>query len=333
MPSGPKKRKAAKKKKQNENNINNLQGNDELKSQDEIGSDSGEVSSPRHHDHGSHHQNPFNEGSEEDEKRDPPAAQPIASDAKSMEEIPGDTQIDKMLGHKEDNVVLIAGDMKSEESSESKDVSFEHIETAKESCYGNENGSGTSNDESVTKNNPKDEDYNSIEEAIVCHELVKSIDSPPSDVTSISENAPVEETGNSAAESSVNSVKAVASLSVTENDDNGSVLVEKTVVPSLGVTDLAMKINEDRVYALIDEGARTSNLEEPKPTECDNEVLASLSANPFTKSFNGAEHIKESESPESSENQPLVASAPHIVQKTSWLSCCGLYEVVSGSDR
>ncbi|CAL0329893.1 unnamed protein product [Lupinus luteus] len=434
MPSGPKKRKAAKKKKQNENNINNLQGNDELKSQDEIGSDGGEVSSPRDHDHGNDHQNPFNEGSEEAEKRDLPASQPIASDAKSTEEIPSDTQIDKILGQKEDSVVLIEGDMKSEESdvsfehietakescygnengggtskdesvtnnpkdedyniigeaivchelvksidspssdvtsiaenapveetgnsavessvtskedsvvlvegdmkseesSESKDVNFEHIETAKESCYGNENGSGTSNDESITKNNPKDEDYNSIEEAIVCHELVKSIDSPPSDVTSIAENAPVEETGNSVAESSVYSVKAVASLSVAENDDNGSVLVENTVVPSVGVTDLAMKINEDRVYPLIDENARTSNLKEPKPKESDSKVITSLSASPITKSFNGAEHIKESETPECSQNQPLVASAPRIVQKTSWLSCCGLYEVVSGSDR
>ncbi|KAE9601217.1 hypothetical protein Lal_00023947 [Lupinus albus] len=332
MPSGPKKRKASKKKKQNENNINNLQRNDELKSQDEIGSD-GEVSSPQHHDHDGHHQNPFREGSEEAEKRVPPAAQPIASDAKSMEEIPSDTLIDKILGQKEDNVVLIQGNVKSEESSETKDASFEHIETAKESCYGNVNGGGTSNDESVTKNNPKDEDYNSIEEAIVCHELVKSIDSPPSDVTSIAENAPVEETGNKAAESSVNSVKAVASLSVAETGDNGSLLVEKTLVPSVGVTGVAMKISEYNVYPLIDKNARTLNLEEPKTKECDSEVLTSLSASPFTKSFNGEEHNKESETPESSENQPLVASAPHMVQKTSWLSCCGLYEVVSGSDR
>ncbi|KAE9610392.1 hypothetical protein Lal_00006301 [Lupinus albus] len=332
MPSGPKKRKAAKKKKQKENNINNLLENEELKSQYEKGSDDGEVSSPEYCDHDNHHQNPFNEGSEKVEERDPPAAQPIVSDAKSVEDIPGDIQIDKLVGEKEDSVVLIEGDVKSD-SPESKDACFEQIETAKESCHGNENVTGTSNVESVTEKNSKGEDYNSIEEAIVCHELVKSIDSSPSNMTSITENAPDEESGNSAAESSVNSLKPVASLSEAENNDKGSVLLEKSVVSSLGVTGLAMKINEGHVYPLTDESARTSNLEEPKSRECDNDVVTSLSASPFTRSSNGAEHIKDSETPESSEDQPLVASAPHMVQKTSWLSCCGLFEVVSGSDR
>ncbi|CAL0325029.1 unnamed protein product [Lupinus luteus] len=333
MPSGPKKRKAAKKKKQKENNINNLQENDELKSQYEKGSDDGEVSSPEHSDHDNHDQYPFNGGSEEVGERDPPAAQPIASDAKSMEDIPSDIQIDKVVGEKQDSVVLIEGDVKPEESPESKDACFEQIETTKELYQGNENVTGTSNVKSITEKNSKDEDYNSIEEAIACHELVKSIDSTPSNMTLIAENAPVEESGNSAAESSVNSVKTVASLSEAENNDKGSVLLEKSVVSSVGVTDQAMKINEGPVYPLTDESTRTSNLEEPKSKECDSEVITSLSASPFTRSSNGAEHIKDSETPESSEDQPLVASAPHLVQKTSWLSCCGLFEVVSGSDR
>ncbi|XP_019463825.1 PREDICTED: uncharacterized protein LOC109362469 [Lupinus angustifolius] len=333
MPSGPKKRKAAKKKKQKEHNINNIQENDDLKSQYEKGSDDGEVSSPEHYDDDNHHQNPFNEGSEEVEERDPPAAQPIASDPKSVEDIANDIQIDKVGGEKQDIVVLIEGDVKPEESPESKDACFEQIETAEESYHGNENASGTSNDKPVTEKNSEDEDYNSIQEAIVCHALVKSIDSSPSNTTSIAENAPVEESGNSAAESSVNSVNAVASLSEAENSDNGSVLLEKSVVSSLGVTDLAMKIDEGPVYPLTDESARMSNLEETKSKECDSKVITSLSASPFTRSSNGAEHIKASETPESSEYQPLVASAPHIVQQTSWLSCCGLFEVVSGSDR
>ncbi|OIW19266.1 hypothetical protein TanjilG_20391 [Lupinus angustifolius] len=333
MPSGPKKRKAAKRKRQMEKNINNHpQGNDE--SQNEKGSDGGEVSSPEHHDHDdNHHQNPFNEGTEEVKEAGPLTAQPIASDAKSTEEIRSDIQIDKVVGVKEDSVVLVEGDMKSEQSSESKDLSFEQIENAKESYYRNANGSSTSNDESVAEKNTKGHDYNSIEVSIECHEFVKPIDSSPSNMTLIAENAPVEETGNSAAESSVNSVKAVASLSEAEKDDNGSVLLEKSVVPSIGVTNLAMKLNEDHAYPLTDESARASNLEEPKPKGCDSKVLASFSANTFTKSSNSAKHIKDSETPEYSENQPLLASAPRTVRKTSWLSCCGLFEVLSGSNR
>ncbi|KAE9602930.1 hypothetical protein Lal_00049426 [Lupinus albus] len=328
MPSGPKKRKAAKRKRQMENNINNhLQGNDE--SHNEKGSDGGEVSSPEHRDHDdNHHQNPFNEGTEEVKERDPLASQPIASDAKSMEENRSDIRIDKVVRGKEDSVVLIEGDMKSEESSESKDVS-----TAKESYYGKENCSGTSNDEAVAEKNTKGDDYNSIEVAIKCNGFVKSSDSSPSNMTLIAENAPVEETDNSAAESFVNSVKAVVSLSEAKKDDNGSVLLENSIVPSLGVTNLATKMNGEHVYPLTDESARVSNLEEPKPKGCDSKVLASLSANPFTKSSNSAEHIKDSETHEFSENQPLIASAPHMVQKTSWLSCCGLFEVLSGSNR
>ncbi|CAL0306486.1 unnamed protein product [Lupinus luteus] len=333
MPSGPKKRKAAKKKRQMEKNINNHpQGNDEY--QNEKVSDGSEVSSSEYHDHDdNHHKNPFNEGSEEVKEAGLLASQSVASDAKSTEEIRSDIQIDKVVAGKEDSVVLIEGDMKSEKTSESKDVSFERIETAKESYHGNENVSGTSNDESVAEKSTKGDDYNSLEVSIECHEFVKSIDSSTSNMTSIAENAPVEETGNSAVESSVNSVKAVASLSEAKNDDNGSILLEKSVVPSIGVNNLAMKRNEDHAYPLTDESARASNLEEPKPKGCDSKVLASLPANPFTKSSNSAKHIKDSETPECSENQPLLASAPRTVRKTSWLSCCGLFEVLSGSNR
>ncbi|XP_061362590.1 uncharacterized protein LOC133306302 [Gastrolobium bilobum] len=333
MPSGAKKRKAVKKKKEKESNINpstnNPQGNDDLKSQDEKGSDGGEASSPAYDDHDDH-RHPFNDGSKELEERDPSAAQPYASDAKSMEEVPSDVKIDNVFGEKEDSVVMIERDLKSEESSERKNVGLEHIETAKESCYGN----GTSNGESLTEKNSKDENYNSFEEAIACHELVKSIDSSPSEMTLITKNAPVVETDDSAAESSVNSVKAVASVSEVENNDTGSVLLEKSAIPPVEVTNHTMKINEDNVYPLTDENATTSSLEEPKRKEYDSKVLASLSASPpFTKFTNGGENIKDSDTPECSENQHHAASAPHIVQKTSWLSCCGLFEVLSGSNR
>lgn len=300
-----------------------MSGNDELKSLDEKGSDGGEGSSPGYRDHDDHH-HPFNEGSEELEDGDLPAAQPSTSDVKSMEEVPSDIQTDKVVEGKEDNGVLIQRDMKFEESSESKDASFEHIEIAKESYYGNENTSGPSNDESVTEKKSKDEDYNSTQEAIAYHELVKSIDSSPSKMTLIAENAPVKETGNSADESSVNSVTAVASVSEVEKDDTRSVLLEKSIVPSLGVTDLAMKINEDNVYPLGDETATTSSLEEPKPKECDGKVLASLSAGPFAKANNGAEHIKNSETRERSENQVL-----HFLMHTSFVTQLGFVKFLS----
>lgn len=275
-------------------------GNDDLKSQDEKGSDGGEGNSPSYHEHGDRH-NQFNDdGKEEVEERDPSAAQPFASDVKSMEEVPSHVKIDEALGTKEDSVVIIERDLKSEESYEGKDVSFEHIETAKESCYESGKRGGTSNGESLGEKNSKDENYSSIEEKIACHELVKSIDT---------KNAPIEleETGgNSAAECSINSVKAVAFVSEVENSDTGNVSLEKSVVaPPLEVSKLAVKTNEDNVYPSTDENATTSSLEEPKPKEYDSKMFTSSSASPFTKFTNGAEHMKNSKTPECSENQVL----------------------------
>ncbi|CAN1230409.1 hypothetical protein LINGRAPRIM_LOCUS1463, partial [Linum grandiflorum] len=43
-----------------------------------------------------------------------------------------------------------------------------------------------------------------------------------------------------------------------------------------------------------------------------------------TTSIN-ADVTKDNQFPESPENQPLVASAPRLAQRTSWLSCCGLF--------
>jgi hypothetical protein len=34
-----------------------------------------------------------------------------------------------------------------------------------------------------------------------------------------------------------------------------------------------------------------------------------------------------------SETEPLVAPAPQVVRKTSWLNCCGIFDVLSGSSR
>ncbi|KAG5029559.1 hypothetical protein JHK82_013149 [Glycine max] len=297
MPPGARKRKAARKKKAKENNINpstnNPQGNDGLKSRDGKGSDRGEGNSPAFHEHGDH-RNPFNDGSEDLEER-PSATQPCASDVETLEEVPNDT--------------------------------------SKELCYENGNGGDTSKGESLAEKNSEDGNCNSVEEAIASHEFVNSIDSSPSKMTLITEMAPAEETVNSAADSSVNLVTDMASVSEVEKSDTGSVLLEKSVVHPVEVTNVAMKINEDNAYSLTNENVTMSSVEEPKPKECDSKMLTSLSASPFTKFTNGAEHIKDCKTAKRSENQPHVALAPDLVQKTSWLSCCGLFEVLSSSNR
>nr|KYP38088.1 hypothetical protein KK1_040680 [Cajanus cajan] len=290
MPSGAKKRKAARKKKQKESNINpsanNPKDNDDLKSQDGKGSDG---NSPVYYEHDGL-RNPSNDGSEELEERGPLTAQPRASDVESSEEVPRDVKIDHLLGGEEGGGVLVERGLESEEISKSKNVSFEHIETA--------NGGDTLKGESFPEKNSEDGYCNSVEEAIASHELVKSIDSSPSKMISITEMAPVEETVNSASDPAVTSIKAMNFVSEVEKSDSGSVLLEKSVVHPAEATNFAMKVNEDNAYSLTNQNVTTSSVKEPKPKECDNEVLASLSASPFTKFTNGAENIKDSKTAE-----------------------------------
>ncbi|KAF7840400.1 protein starmaker-like [Senna tora] len=458
MPSGAKKRKAAKKKKGKEANTNpsasNPQGNDDLKYQDEKGSDGGEVEggSPAYHDHDDHH-HPFNEGSEEVEEGDPSAAQSSVSDVKSVEEVPADitgaeaveeqedivvqierdlksediseTKIDNIehiesveeshygngnsggtsnvesatqsvsdvklieevpgditgaeaVDRQEDDVVKIERDLKSEDISDrttdsiehiesveesrygngnsggtsnvesatqssvsdvksievpdditgaevvegqeddvvkierdlkSEDVSnrtidsIKHIESVEESCYGNGNSGGTSNVESHNEHNSKDEPCDSKQEAIPSEDLMDSVHASLTKMSSTTEKAPVEETGNLIVEPSVNSVKAVASMGEVKNSDDGSALLEKSVVSQVAETDLAMKKNEDKVFPLPDQHVRAPNSEEPEQKEYDNKVSTSLSESPAAESTKDAVHVKNSDRPECSENQ------------------------------
>ncbi|CAL0320180.1 unnamed protein product [Lupinus luteus] len=297
MPSGAKKRKAAKKRKQKERKTN-PQGNNKLKSHDdEKGRDGGEGGSPSYSDHDDDHHHSLSEGNGDVEENETFSAQPSAADAKPVEESASDVKIDKSVQGKQggDGVVR---DLKSVESSERKNVSDVHLESAKESDCSNGNTSVGLNDETVTEN-AKDGLNDSVKEAVTFDELVKSIDYSHAKMTSITDNAPVEETGNSVPESHVDPVKAVTSISEGKCSDTRSTLPVKSVTSQVGPIDLATKKNENKVHLRSDI----------------------------------VDHVNDYDTPECSEKQPLITSAPRVVRKTSWLNCCGLFDVLTGSDR
>ncbi|KAL5100800.1 hypothetical protein RYX36_005127 [Vicia faba] len=401
MPSGAKKRKAAKKKKEIESSTstnNNPHGENELKSIDEKGSDGGEVDSPRDHDED---HNQFNEGSDEVEE-----VEPLVAVVKSTEEVRNDSKVDEAEGGKE-GVDVIEWDMKSDESSENKDVRVVRIESDEGLNNGSGNSGVTSNDviETGTAKNLKDEPYNdsvketvafdeeavnSVKEGVVETGTAKNLkDESYNDNISVKETAAFDEEAvnsvkegvNSAAESSAGSVNVVNSVSEVQSEDTGNGLLEKSLGFQGGEADLDAKRNEDKVHVLPDENVKTSSLEEPVTREFDGKVSSSpvsqgaetdlagkriedkvhvlpydnvqtssleepetkefdgkvssspVSQSPITESTNGAERVKDSNTAECSENQPPAASAPLLVQKTSWLSCCGLFEALSSSNR
>jgi len=175
--------------------------------------------------------------------------------------------------------------------------SLEKIDSPKESSYGSRKNNGGSNDviEIGTAKNTKDEPYNSVAE--VSDDLVKAV------------------------------------TSVSEMQSGGTVndILEKPLSSQVTETDLAVKRSEDKVHVLPDEAVRISSLKEPETREFDGKVSSSVTQSPTPESTKGVENVKDSNAAESSENQPPVA--PLMVHKTSWLSCCGLFDVLSSSSR
>ncbi|KAL1364092.1 hypothetical protein HN51_012258 [Arachis hypogaea] len=316
MPSGAKKRKAAKKKKEKET-TNNLQGIDESKVQDDKGSDGG---SPAYCDHDDDHQQPFKEGNEE-------AAEVVEANLSaalpSAEVVPTrDVMIDETVGRKDEFGFVTETELKAEEERVIGDGNDEEAKSTKELDY--EKGGSSSNGEAASEKNLRDDRDSSIKETVKYDELVESIDSSHAKMTSMAEDAPACVADNSVVESSICSDKAAGALSEVKSSGNGNALQEKLVVSQVGATEFGMKRKEDN---------RTSTFEEPKPKEFNNEVLLSPAVSiPLPKSTNETD-VRDSETPECSENQPLAASAPRMVQKTSWLNCCGLFEVLSGTER
>ncbi|KAF5475219.1 hypothetical protein F2P56_007049 [Juglans regia] len=233
MPSGGKKRRAAKKKKGSETHTiklstNNTRGNDDW-SQDGKESDNSPASRDQDSD-----QNPFNEGSEDLEERDPSSIQSFVAEDKSMEGFPINVEGVQKIGLEDDGVIEIERELKSGENFESKNGSIEHVELAKESHDGNDqsSSSSSSDDEARVTNGKPKEAYNSVLEASSYDDLVKPVDSSPAEVMWVNENPSVGETVNLIAETApfIESVKTVASVSQETSHRTESAPVENPVI-------------------------------------------------------------------------------------------------------
>ncbi|PQQ01600.1 uncharacterized protein Pyn_33200 [Prunus yedoensis var. nudiflora] len=147
MPSGAKKRKAAKKKKEKETHNGksstdeNPQGNNEVTSQDEKGSDGGEVGSTAIQEH-HNQQDPFKKSNEELGERGPSSVQPVVSEDKSGTGAPSGVEAVQKVGLKNDDGVRIERELKQD--SASKNVIIEHAKSAKGSHNGDDRSSSSS---------------------------------------------------------------------------------------------------------------------------------------------------------------------------------------------
>eukprot|EP00257_Ricinus_communis_P016747 XP_015575007.1 origin recognition complex subunit 1 isoform X2 [Ricinus communis] len=357
MPSGAKRRKAAKKKKEQQTNNNTntnssstINRNNDPKSQDERDSDGGEVGSPASQDH--HNQeHPFNEDNEESEKRDHST---FVSDYKPVEGVTSDAQGSQNVGVEDDSVVKIERELNSELDIESKDVGVEHVESAKESHDGDDksSSSSSSDDESRTfEKKWKEEDCNSALDAASCNTVEKVF---PEEVLMSEvakhtmEGAEVEnpeildviEPGLKESEDKLlpKSNDVIAGLVPEKNENKAFPIVDENVGASTTLIISDVNGNEGKISDAHTEtticAERTKDSETLGGAVIGNvgKSLTSFGAH-VSEACNDAIKVRDYETSEYAENQPLVPPAQRVTQRTSWMSCCGLFDVFIGSNR
>lgn len=305
-------------------------GNNDPKSQDERESDGGEVNSPasqEHHDQ----QHPFKEEREELEKRDPSPVRSFDSENKSMEEVTGDVEHAEKVEIEDDGAIRTERELRSEEDTESQIIDIK----LKESYDGSSSSSSSSDDESQvvekkTKeaaygsvseamsrngvNKPVESAYGSISEAISRNGENKPVESLPEEVIQVTEEASFEEADKSVVDavSTVESAKPLVAvteevISVAQSDPAENSLVPDVVETRLKETEES-KRSEDKVFPISQDIVEApSTMVESITNGIKGKVLPT-SDGPIAETSNGAENIRDSKIPDSSENQVLPLS-------------------------
>ncbi|XP_073127241.1 uncharacterized protein [Henckelia pumila] len=316
MPSGPKKRKAARKKKGKEYHDNYSDPSspsahsrevDDGKHQDDRESDTGELSSPASQDPHSH-QNLLTDGEEDEiEKHESCSAVP------SVEAL-------KIDVGEEPNIVMIedenAGEVKREieipDESDKKDERIECYEPSKkskEAGSSHSSGGGSSScDESNDVENTRNVDVSPV------HDSVKAAAVPETSSKTLHGDT-TGEAGDSSCPIEKSEDRCPVESVVDENEEEKMSSFEHKVYNSNAFTDA----EEETTIRPIEDIATTSD---PKAFEKQESGLR------MTRSYDpaGAE--------DSAVSEPLLApTATSPPEKTSWKSCCGVFEVFAKSDR
>ncbi|KAH1055908.1 hypothetical protein J1N35_033973 [Gossypium stocksii] len=317
MPSGAKKRKAAKKKKeQAANNINpstnnNPLGNDDPRSQDERDSDGGDAGSPASHD-GHNHQHSFGHGGDEER------SQSHVTEEKPVEEATKDAKSTERSGL-DDADVKIVKEWEPNKDLESTHVSIQHVDHDKSSS--SSSNSSSDDEPQAFEKKSNEETCNLGSDAALYSTEDKSATVLSEEVLKVAENNTLENVdSNSAVETVAVDNLVKNTLSVREEVE----FAAKNSVPD--VVESGLKENEEK---LLPSSNGVSGVE-LEGVEGKNFPSSGI---PTAETSDVAEKNHASGPHGYPEKQPLVAPTPPPVQRTSWLSCCGLFEVFTGSGR
>ncbi|KAK4795087.1 hypothetical protein SAY86_013081 [Trapa natans] len=334
MPAGAKKRKAAKKKKAHQQHQSHE--HDDPRHNEEKDSDGGEaeVLSPASQGHNDH----FPDDGREDIEGQPSVGF-LASENRSSEVEP----VAAEGGFEDIQSVEIVKEVKSEDISESKTVhiEFSPVEAVEESVNGSQekiDPVDLHNGSQVIEDQPVQEEMKRVAlEASQSSEFVKQIN-------------PLSEEPDQVVESSlvIDSIEPVSSASekviyVTE------ALIEESPADSL----LKLKDQDKKPIPPRDEALQTPEAIPEVSSKKIDETVTVVTDEINKKSLSDEREVKLSvtqdassarasdlietdrgyEAAESSGYKPLIAPLPKVVRKTSWFSCCGIFDVITGSSR
>ncbi|GAB4831553.1 hypothetical protein Ancab_005564 [Ancistrocladus abbreviatus] len=132
----------------------------------------------------------------------------------------------------------------------------------------------------------------------------------------------------------VNEIRAVDYVESVKTTEQFEEVSAPSVDRSHGVDDVKdLKVHQQSEKEMGAPAVDTSSVRDGDKDMKIHEQSKQQMAPSAVDSSHVVEQVKGLEAHENLEGQPLISSAPRVVQRTSWMSCCGLLEVFSGSHR
>lgn len=237
-----------------------MSGIDEVKSPDERDSDGGETASPVSQEH-----HPLKDENNDVERSDSSSVQPVDDENKSVEDAPPHDSAEGSL--KDEGVVEITKEMKSEVGPEGTDIAIEHHEPSDEQHDGGSTASSLDSDSQLSDERPEDKKNDSVLKTSSVDESVSK------EVVSVTREAPVGEVNGSDLNNGhvIDSAKQVASSSKEEVHATQIAPVENSAVS--GTVERSLEEDGEKVLPKLNEiTGVSSNVVNPVATNTEGEV-------------------------------------------------------------
>ncbi|XP_061948584.1 nucleolin 2-like [Populus nigra] len=255
---------------------------------------------------------------------------------------------DKLLPVSNDIAVNIEREVNSKQNVESKNVFIEQVDSSKESHDEDDRSSSSSSfsNESQAFEKKSKEAKDEEKENGSFSEEVKQIPENEKPVKEADSNSVLE----TASADLVNPVvpisetaKVVVEIAQVENpevlevvesgfeDDEDKLLPVSNEIAEVSPAIVVPKKNEDKVFPISDENVRASANVVPSSAYGNVGKTLVSSVSHSDETGNGEEKTKYTDAHQSTENKPLLACGPRVAERTLWMSCCGIFDVLTGS--